>query len=50
MTSRSRVLLAECLGTTLLLIGVVGSGIMAARLSPDDVGLQLFQNAVATAA
>ena len=50
MTSRSRVLLAECLGTTLLLIGVVGSGIMAARLSPDDVGLQLFQNAMATAA
>jgi len=50
VTSRSRVLLAECLGTTLLLIGVVGSGIMAARLSPDDVGLQLFQNAVATAA
>ena len=50
MTSRSRVLLAECLGTTLLLIGVVGSGIMAARLSPDDVGLQLFQNATATAA
>ncbi len=50
MTSRSRVLLAECLGTTLLLIGVVGSGIMAARLRPDDVGLQLFQNAVATAA
>ena len=50
MTSRLRVLLAECLGTTLLLIGVVGSGIMAARLSPDDVGLQLFQNAVATAA
>ena len=50
VTSRSRVLLAECLGTTLLLIGVVGSGIMAARLRPDDVGLQLFQNAVATAA
>jgi arsenate reductase (thioredoxin) len=50
VTSRSRVLLAECLGTTLLLIGVVGSGIMAARLSPDDVGLQLFQNATATAA
>ena len=50
MTSRSRVLLAEGLGTALLLIGVVGSGIMAARLSPNDVGLQLFQNAAATAA
>ncbi len=45
-----RVLLAEGLGSALLLIGVVGSGIMAARLSPDDVGLQLFQNAAATAA
>ena len=50
MTSRSRILLAEGLGTALLLIGVVGSGIMAARLSPNDVGLQLFENAAATAA
>jgi len=45
-----RVLLAEFLGTLLLLVGVVGSGIMAARLSPTDVGLQLFQNAAATTA
>ena len=44
-----RVLAAEFLGTALLLVGVVGSGIMAARLSPTDVGLQLFQNAAATA-
>ncbi len=29
---------------------VVGSGIAAARLSPDDVGLQLLENAAATAA
>lgn len=50
MTSRSRILLAEGLGTALLLIGVVGSGIMAVRLSPNDVGLQLFENAAATAA
>ncbi len=49
MTERRRVLLAEFLGTALLLVGVVGSGIMAARLSPTDVGLQLFQNAAATA-
>ncbi|AGZ39955.1 aquaporin [Actinoplanes friuliensis] len=28
---------------------VVGSGIMAATLSPDDVGLQLLENSVATA-
>ena len=45
-----RKLVAECVGTALLLIGVVGSGIMAERLSPTDVGLQLFQNAAATAA
>jgi len=44
-----RVLAAEFLGTLFLLVGVVGSGIMAARLSPTDVGLQLFQNAAATA-
>ena len=50
MISRSRILLAEGLGTALLLIGVVGSGIMAVRLSPNDVGLQLFENAAATAA
>ena len=47
--SRSRILLAEAVGTAFLLAGVVGSGIMAARLSPNDVGLQLLQNAVATA-
>ncbi len=37
--SFSRELLAEGLGTCFLLIGVVGSGIMAERLSPADVGL-----------
>jgi glycerol uptake facilitator-like aquaporin len=44
-----RRLVAEALGTALLIIAVVGSGIMASRLSPDDVGLQLFENAAATA-
>ena len=34
-----RALLAELVGTAALLAGVVGSGIMAERLSPDDVGL-----------
>jgi arsenate reductase len=29
---------------------VVGSGIAAARLSPDDVGLQLLENSIATGA
>jgi glycerol uptake facilitator-like aquaporin len=45
-----RRLVAEALGTGLLLIAIVGSGIMASRLSPDDVGLQLLENAAATAA
>lgn len=44
-----RRLLAEGLGTGLLVTVVVGSGIAAERLSPDDVGLQLLENAVATA-
>ena len=39
---------AEFVGTAFLLAGVVGSGIMAERLS-NDVGLQLLQNAFATA-
>lgn len=43
-----RRLLAEFVGTSLLVTAVVGSGIMAARLSPDDVGLQLLQNSTAT--
>jgi glycerol uptake facilitator-like aquaporin len=45
-----RQLLAEFLGTALLVIAVVGSGIAAARLSRGDAGLQLFENAAATAA
>ncbi len=47
MNASPRQLVAEALGTAFLLIGVVGSGIMAERLT-DDVGLQLLQNAVAT--
>ena len=41
-------LAAEALGTALLLIGVVGSGIMAHTLSGDLVGLALLANAIAT--
>ena len=41
--------LAEAIGTALLVLAVIGSGIAASRLSPGDVGLQLFENAVATA-
>ncbi|WP_446220175.1 aquaporin [Micromonospora sp. IBHARD004] len=44
-----RRLLAEFTGTALLVTAVVGSGIMAATLSPDDVGLQLLENSIATA-
>lgn len=42
--------MAEFAGTAILLIAVVGSGIMAQRLSPGDVGLQLWENSTATAA
>ena len=41
--------LAEFLGTGLLVALVVGSGIMAQRLSPGEVGLQLLENSTATA-
>jgi glycerol uptake facilitator-like aquaporin len=43
-----RRLTAELTGTAFLVAGVVGSGIMAERLS-DDPGLQLLQNTAATA-
>ena len=41
---------AELVGTAFLVAAVVGSGIAAQRLSPDNVGLQLLENAVATGA
>jgi arsenate reductase len=44
-----RRLLAELVGTGLLVTVVVGSGIAAQRLSPHDVGLQLLENSTATA-
>jgi glycerol uptake facilitator-like aquaporin len=47
--SLPRRLLAEFLGTALLVTVVVGSGIAASRLSPQDVGLQLLENSTATA-
>lgn len=43
-----RRLLAEFLGTALLVAVVVGSGIAAQQLSPNDVGLQLLENSLAT--
>ncbi|MFW2514277.1 aquaporin [Demequina sp. SO4-13] len=48
MTQRARKLLGEFLGSAGLAAAVIGSGIMAANLSPDDVGLQLLQNSYAT--
>lgn len=45
----TRRLAAEALGTAFLIVAVIGSGIMASQLSPTDVGLQLLENAAATA-
>jgi len=45
----ARRLTAELVGSALLAALVIGSGIAAQSLSPDDVGLQLFENAFATA-
>ena len=44
-----RRILAELLGTGLLVAVVVGSGIMAQRLSPGNAGLELLENSTATA-
>ena len=44
----TRRLVAELLGTGLLVTVVVGSGIAAQRLSTGDVGLQLLENSTAT--
>lgn len=41
---------AEFVGTAFLVTAVVGSGIMASRLSPGDVGLQLLENSLITGA
>lgn len=43
-----RKLFAEFIGTAMLLIGVVGSGIMAQNLAGDNVALALLANAIAT--
>jgi glycerol uptake facilitator-like aquaporin len=49
-TLMARQALAEFLGSAGLVTVVIGSGIAAQRLSPDDVGLQLLENALATGA
>jgi glycerol uptake facilitator-like aquaporin len=45
----ARCLLAELLGSAFLAAIVIGSGIAAQHLSPHDIGLELFENAAATA-
>ena len=44
-----RRLLAEAVGTGLLVTVVVGAGVAATRLTPHDVGAQLFYDSTATA-
>ena len=41
---------AEFVGSAFLVAAVIGSGIAASRLSPQDVGLQLLENSVVTGA
>ncbi|MSR75058.1 MAG: aquaporin family protein [Planctomycetes bacterium] len=48
-SSLPRRVVAEFLGTTLLLLAIVGSGIMAERLCDANIGLALLANALATA-
>lgn len=50
MTDLRRRLAAEFIGTAFLLMAVVGSGIMAERLSGGNTGIALLANAVATGA
>lgn len=50
MPTTTQKLLAEAIGTAFLLIGVVGSGIMAETLSQGNTGLALLCNAAATGA
>jgi glycerol uptake facilitator-like aquaporin len=48
MHSLTEAVAVECLATAFLLIGVVGSGIMAERLCDGNIGLALLANAIAT--
>ncbi|WP_222272156.1 aquaporin [Modestobacter marinus] len=50
LTLLARQALAEFLGSAGLVAVVIGSGIAASRLSPDDTGLQLLENALVTGA
>ena len=48
MVALHRRLIAECLGTALLLAVVIGSGIMAERLSGGNLAIALLANTLAT--
>ncbi len=48
MTPLARRAGAELVGTAFLVMAIIGSGIAAQRLSPDDFGLQLLENSLAT--
>src|ERR1700734_4309375 len=48
-TALGRRLRAEPLGSAFLAAVVIGSGIAAQRLAPGDTGLELLENAAATA-
>ena len=48
MSSLSRKLAAEFIGTAILLAGVVGSGIMAQRLAGGNIAIALLANSIAT--
>ena len=50
VSETTRKVAAELIGSALLAATVVGSGIAAQTLSPDDVGLQLLENALITGA
>ncbi|WP_336855717.1 aquaporin [Sinomonas albida] len=50
MSLLARRAIAELAGTAFLVMAVVGSGIMASRLSPNDTGLALLENSLATGA
>lgn len=48
MSSLNKRLVAEFVGTAILLAGVVGSGIMGERLAGGNVGIALLANSIAT--
>jgi glycerol uptake facilitator-like aquaporin len=50
MTTTAQKLVAEALGTALLVATVVGSGIMAETLAGGNIGLALLANTIATGA